>query len=183
MSGIVIRDFSGATSVHMHNGLAYDEDGALLVSQGYCVGQNFTGWTRTAAGDANDTSFQELAAITVPGGLMGLHSAIEITLDWSYTNAAATTKNLSFFWNGVEVIRSSATSLGGAKNFYAVANQGSTSSQTISNSHTYGNAARTTGSADTTSDVVISIRCSWSAASATDTITLLGYKIWHFPAS
>jgi hypothetical protein len=189
MSGFPIRNYSSATAVHYHNGFAYDADGALLVSQGYCIGQQYTGWTRSSTNGVgtNDTDFQTLVTLTIPSGVMGLHSKLVIVADWDVPTLSAGTKTLQMDFGGNNIssptFASGVNSHTNMKAMVEIQNLGSLTSQKISNAITYsttGN-ARIATSVNTATDVSLIFKCKWSANIASETITLIGYSVWHYP--
>ena len=186
MAGLLIRDFTSATSVHYHSGLPYDDDGALLVSQGYCVGQNYTGWTRTSTNGVatNDTDYQTLKTVTLPGGMMGANSKLVIIPDWDYLNSAATkTLAVDFGVTNISAVPATTTVMG--KILIEVQNLNSLVSQKTMNGSSYGLTAnaRIASTENTASAVSIIFKCKWGANIASETITLLGYSIWHYPGA
>lgn len=188
MSGLIIRNFTGATSVNYHNGVPYDVDGALLVSQGMCIAQSYAGWTRSSLNSTvttpADNAYVTIATVTVPAGTMGANSKLVIVTDYDYTNSAST-KTLAVDWGGSNISGPTFTTTGAVKIILEIINKNSRSSQIILNNNSYGTdtVAHLTASKDTASDVAIDFKVKWSAAALTETITLLGYSIWHYPGS
>lgn len=189
MSGMLIRNFTSATSVHYHGGLPYDADGALLVSQGYCIGQNYTGWSRVSENTAADTSYTTIASVTMPAGTMGANSVLRIVPEWDYP-ASASRKLMAVDFGGTNI---SVIDIDGAtlptyrmgKILLEVQNLNSLTTQKTMNGSSYGVSAnaRLSSSINTANAVVIDFKVKWNAAASAETITLLGYSIWHQPGS
>jgi hypothetical protein len=158
---------------------------ALQGSSPKLVAQSYMGWTRTADG-ATDASAGILASPVLPGGTMGLNSKLVIVTDWDVL--AGNTKHLGVNFGG--------TNVGGAftvvsptlsaKILTEIQNLNNLTSQSAINAEQYGRAgaARIAAAIDTSSDVTIDFTGRWSANVAVgQTITLLGYSIYHYPGS
>lgn len=149
------------------------------------VAQKYVGAVLNSVNGAGDTAFTQMAAITVPGGLMGLNSVLNITLDWGYTGSTST-KILTLKWGGAPISQPSTTGAGvtGMKSIIEIANANSMSLQKIQNNNNYGAATRGTDrTSDTSLDVQILLGGQWSLAASGESITLIGYRIWHYPGS
>lgn len=147
------------------------------------VAQSYAGWTRSSTNNVGvlDTDFVALSLVTIPGGLMGSNSVLRITLEWSYINSTSV-KTLALDWGGSNISGPTATTSSGMKSLIEIANKNSLSIQTIQNNNNYGAASRVGDKAvDTSTDAIISMKARWSAGVASETITLIGYSIWHFP--
>jgi hypothetical protein len=157
---------------------------AVIVPIPQCVGQSYAGWSRTSANTtADNTTKVTLASLVVPAGLMGPNSVLRITLDWSYPSSAST-KNLMLDWGGVNISAATATTGTGYKGLIEIANKNSLAIQAIQNNSNYGSASRATDQTqDTSQNVTLDFRCSWGAAANAETITLIGYSVWHYPGS
>lgn len=88
-------------------------------------------------------------------------------------------------WGGSNVSGPTFTTTAALKTIIEIINKNSLSSQIILNNNNYGTdtSAHLTASKDTSGAVVIDFKVKWSAATASETITLLGYSIWHYPGS
>lgn len=147
------------------------------------VAQSYAGWTRSSVNTAGDIDSTVLASIVIPGGLMGANSVLRITLDWSYTNSA-NAKILATDWGGGTISAPSAANSSAMKSLIEIANKNSLRIQTIQNNNNYGSASRLGDTTrDTSGDVLIDIKVKWMAAVASETITLIGYSIWHYPGN
>lgn len=117
---------------------------------------------------------------------MGLKSKLVIVSDWDVL--AANTKHLAVNFGGSNVggaftVVTPTTTL---KVLTEVQNLDSLLSQSAFNSETHGRqaATRIATAIDTSADVVIDFTCRWTANVGTSqTITLVGYSIWHYPGS
>jgi hypothetical protein len=158
---------------------------ALQGSVARCVAQSYIGWTRTADG-ATDASAGVLASPVLPAGTMGLNSKLVIVSDWDVL--AGNTKHLGVNFGG--------TNMGGAftvvsptvnvKLLTEIQNLNSLTSQSASAGEKYERQAnaRLTSAIDTSAAVTIDFTGRWSANVAVgQTITLLGYSIYHYPGS
>lgn len=182
MSGVLIRDYSGATSVHMHNGLPYDVDGALLVSQGYCIGQNYTGWRRDSNGTTDQTP-QTLTQVTLPGSTMNRHGKLVIEQDWEWFSSA-NIKVLAVEFAGWGIQSAWANTTGGSDYRLSIKNAGSLTSQIFTWTTQFGAGARGTTPVDTASDVAIGFKVSWKDGNFPgEYAKLLGYSIWYYPGN
>jgi hypothetical protein len=148
------------------------------------VAQSYAGWPRTSANAAGDASFLTLASVTVPGGTMGPNSKLKITLDYDYPNSAST-KTLALDWGGSNISAPAYTVTAAVKIMLEIINKNSLSSQVILNGNTYttDTSAHLTSNKDTSGDVVIDIKVKWGGATASETITLLGYSVVCYPGS
>ena len=157
---------------------------AILCPLAVLIAQSYAGWTRSSVNAAGDATTVTLASVVVPGGTMGPNSVLRITLDWSYTNSAST-KALATNWGGINISAPTATTSSGYKGLIEIANKNSLSIQTIQNNTNYGSASRVSPdpTIDTSSDVSLDFRANWGAAASGETITLIGYSVWHYPGS
>lgn len=147
------------------------------------IGQSYAGWTRSSANAAGDADYVILTSVTVPGGTMGLNSVLRIVLDWEYTNSVRQ-KTLVLDWGGLSASAPVVSTSSGMKSLTEIANKNSLSIQTIQAHNDYGPATRLPNrTQNTANDVVIDIRTKWDAPVASETITLIGYSIWHYPGS
>lgn len=151
------------------------------------LAQNYTAISRVSENTAADTSFQTLTTRTLPGNTMGLHSKLVIIPEWDY-NASASYKIMSVDFgatniSGIEVNGASLPTYRMGKILLEIQNLGSLAIQKTMNGSSYGISpnARLSSAIDTTQDVVITFKVRWNAATLSETITLVGYSIWHFP--
>lgn len=150
------------------------------------IGQSFSRWTRSSVNAAGDASYTTLASVTVSGGTMGLNSKILITADWSFSQSTSTKyMSADFGSTSVSIITVNSASYPATKIMTDIMNMNSLSIQKTHNTHTYGVAAgpHLASAVPTADDAVIDFKCKWGAAIASETITLLGYSIWHYPGS
>lgn len=187
MSGLLIRNFTGATSVHYHSGIPYDVDGAVLVSQGLCIEQSYAAAIRSSTNGVgtNDTDYQVLATVTVPGGTMGPNSRLEIITNWDYTSSASV-KTLAMDWGGLNVSGPTYSTTASVALRVAIMNANSLTAQKILNGSTFASPSGTahiSATSNTANDVAIDFKVKWGANVASESITLIGYSIWHYPGS
>jgi LDH2 family malate/lactate/ureidoglycolate dehydrogenase len=123
-----------------------------------------------------------LATIVVPAGAMNKNAKLVCVTDWAYTNSASV-KTLSMDWDGQNISGVQATTSSSMKILIEIQNKNSLTSQTIHNSNTYGSAARVSKAANTAGNINIDLKCMWSAAALSETITLLGYSFWCYPGT
>lgn len=188
-----------------HGGLdsvaVFDEDESGQIVQGlisplgdvikipFLVSQSFVPVVRTSQNsiiDPNDdTDYMTLASISVPAGIMGINSRLVLTAYWDYISSASV-KTLAVDWGGSNVAAPTYTTTGGVNNIMEICNAGSLTAQKILNSNTYGSATaavHTSAAKDTSAAVAIDLKCKWSGATLNETITLLGFSIWHYPGN
>lgn len=150
------------------------------------ISQSYSPVTRSSTNGVgtNDTDFQTLASVTVPGGTMNKNGLISVEQDWKYTNSTSI-KTLAMDWGGANVSWGTAGS-GVVRSCYRIAikNTNSLTAQNVFNNTTYGNAAADAAPAiNTANDVLIDHKCKWSANVASEQIILLGYSIWYYPGN
>ena len=156
----------------------------------YKISQVNTAVIRTC-NNLTDASFVTLASIVVPAGMMGINSTIRIVTDWDFTNAladssSANTKTLAVDW-GTSIVSSPtyANPYLSAKLITEIQNAGSLSNQKTMNltTHGPGSTAHVSTTKDTATAITIDIKCKWGAnnTASSQTITLVGYSIYHFP--
>ena len=151
------------------------------------VAQSYAGWTRSSNGVSGDDVYGILQTVTIPGGLMGLNSKISVISEWEYSSST-NTKVMGLNFGATEIAAPSIATLGykSASLLTDIINLNSLASQKTSNAITYSltNNARITTSINTANDSVLSFKCKWGAAGvAAETITLLGYSVWHYPGA
>jgi hypothetical protein len=148
------------------------------------VAQSYAGWTRSSVNGAGDQNYIVVASINVPGGLMGLNSKLVIIPDWD-TPSSTSTKYLSVDFGGQNISAPSATTSVMGKILIEIQNLNSLSSQKTMNGSSYGLStnARLATSVDTSQDATIDFKVKWGTAVAAETLTLLGYSIWHYPGN
>lgn len=149
------------------------------------VAQSYPSASRTSANSAGDATFSVLASVTVPGGLMNLNSKIVIIADWDFP-VSSSTKTLAVDFGGSNISAPAVTTPNRAGKFLLeIQNINSLSIQKTFNAIEYGITpnTRASSSINTGSDVIIDFKCKWGAAVASETITLLGYSIWHYPGA
>ncbi len=151
------------------------------------IGQSYAPTLRTSNNNASaplDTDFVTLASIVVPGGTMGLSSKMVIVADWDCTSSAST-KTFALDFGGANVSAPSATTSVAGKFLIEIQNLNSLSIQKTMNTVVYALTTnpRLSTTVNTAADVLIDFKCKWGASIASDSITLLGYSIWHYPGS
>lgn len=167
------------------DGLISPEGSALKIP--FLISQSGVSVTRTGQNsiiDPNDdTDYVVLATITVPGGTMGINSSLRITVDWGYQSSAIV-KTLAIDWGGNNISGPTFSSSKSAKIYIEIMNVGSLSSQKTLNASTYTSSAgdHVSTTVNTADDVDIDIKCRFSGAT-TETITLIGYSVWHYPGN
>lgn len=151
------------------------------------IGQFYAGWNRSSTNNTGvpDINFVTLTQVLVRGGTMGPNSKLVIISDWDYT-ASNSTKTLAIDFGGINVSWTGISSLPThqmGKILTEVQNLNSLSSQKIMNGSSYGISPnpRISASIDTSLDMSITFKCKWSAGVVAETISLLGYSIWHYP--
>lgn len=149
------------------------------------VGQSYAPASRTSLNGAGDASYAILTSVILPGGIMGLSSKLVITPDWDNPSSP----NIKYFaidFGGASISAPSVTTTIMAKILIEVQNLNSLSSQKTMNGSSYGvsNNARLSSAVDTSQNVSIDFKVKWGAPTTTqETLTLLGYSIWHYPGS
>lgn len=132
-----------------------------------------------ALSHTGNTSETTLATYTMPGGTMGINSAVRITTLWSYTNSA-NFKTLRVKFGGTAYLFTAPTTTANVQAATIVRNRGSLSSQVGFASSAGGSfqstsATATTSSVDTSANVDITFTA--QLASSGETITLEAYTI------
>jgi hypothetical protein len=148
------------------------------------VGQRFAAASRVSTNSAGDANFVALASVTVPAGLMRPNSKLVIISDWDYPSSASV-KSFAVDFGGQNVGQPSITTSAMLKLMTEVQNLNSLFSQKTMNGSSYGvsNSPRIVTSIDTSVAVTIDFKVKWSAAVVSETLTLLGYSIWHYPGT
>ena len=148
------------------------------------VGQRFAAASRVSTNSASDANFVTLASVTVPAGLMRPNSKLVIISDWDYP-LSASVKSFAVDFGGQNVGQPSLTTAVMLKLLTEVQNLNSLFSQKTMNGSSYGvsNSPRIATSVDTSTAVAIDFKVKWSAAAVSETLTLLGYSIWHYPGT
>lgn len=167
------------------------DTGPMPTGAAVLVAQSYMPFTRTSANGVgtNDTEYHVLASITVPAGTMGPNSRLVITFDWDTPTATVRTKTLAVFFGGILVAAPTLDSdVNAHTNVFGtieIKNLNSLASQKVWNGISYGTTSnpRVATTKDTSADVAIDFQCKWDANVASETITLLGYSIWHYPGS
>jgi hypothetical protein len=148
------------------------------------VGQRFAAASRVSTNSASDANFVTLASVTVPAGLMRPNSKLVIISDWDYPSSASV-KSFAVDFGGQNVGQPSITTSTMLKLMTEIQNLNSLFSQKTMNGSSYGvsNSPRIVTSIDTSVAVTIDFKVKWSTAAVSETLTLLGYSIWHYPGS
>lgn len=149
------------------------------------VHQSYAPITRSSTNGiiTNDTDFQTMASIIVPGGTMNYNGKLVIEHDWKHTNSIRQ-KTLRIDWGGAWIAGPVVTTSLRSLFLLAIKNTNSLSSQTLLNSVSYGTVPLdTTAGVDTTQDARIELKCNWDANVASEEIILLGYSIWYYPGN
>ncbi|MEO9060578.1 MAG: hypothetical protein ABI270_00825 [Nitrosospira sp.] len=159
-------------------------DFSLIRTLPTLVAQSFAGWSRSSVNGTSDQSYIVIASIIIPGGLMGLNSKLVIIPDWDILSSTST-KYLSVDFGGQNISAPTATTSVMGKILIEVQNLNSLSSQKTMNGSSYGISSnvRIATSVDTSQDAAIDFKVKWGAAIAAETLTLLGYSIWHYPGN
>lgn len=146
------------------------------------VGQRYNGWTRDSVNGAGDASYTTLATATMPAGLMGRNSKLVIISDWDCPSSASV-KSFAVDFGGTNVGQPSLTTSVMLKLMLEVQNLNSISSQKTMNGSSYGASsnARLSSTVGTSAAVAIDFKVKWADAALSETLTLLGYSIWHYP--
>lgn len=146
------------------------------------IAQSYAPITRTSANAAGDATAAVLATITMPPYVMRKSSKLRLTMDWAYVNSVAT-KTISVLFGGTPIASPSFTTTVATKILTEIVNADSYSAQKVYNSTSYGSTANAhvSGGVDTKAAVAIDLRCAWGAATASETITLLGYTLELIP--
>ena len=147
---------------------------ALLIAQSYAP-------ITRSSDNSTDTTFVTLASVTIPAGTMNPNSEIVIEQDWKYSNSAGV-KVLAVDFGGWNISGPWVTTTARANYRTAIKNLDSYTSQSYFNNQTYGTAtADATTAVDTENVVLVDFKCKWNANVASESITLMGYKVWHSP--
>lgn len=143
--------------------------------------------TLTSSNTAADTTLTTLEEITIPGFLLGRQSSLRFNPIWGIVNSVAT-KNLNIYFytgaTGEHVLASnSATNASIINHLHVTRCLDSYNAQKTSNQTSYGNTGNSllASGITTTSDFNVRFKASWGAATASETITLLGYNIELLP--
>jgi hypothetical protein len=153
------------------------------------IGQTYGSWPRTATntsgGGTGDDVYQNLTTLVIPAGTMGPNSKIVIISDWDYPNSAAN-KILGIDFGITNVCATTASTMVMAKLLIEIQNINSLAVQKTMNGSTYTLSAnaRIASTVDTSAAVTVTFKTKWGAINpALETITLLGYSVWHYPGS
>jgi hypothetical protein len=146
------------------------------------VGQRFAAASRISTNSASDASFVTLASVTVPGALMKPNSKLVIISDWDCPSSASV-KTFAVDFGGQNVGQPSLTTSAMLKLMNEIQNLNSLFSQKTMNGSSYGATGnpRIATSVDTSVAVTIDFKVKWNMAAVSETLTLLGYSIWHYP--
>jgi hypothetical protein len=160
---------------------------AILCPVPVQVAQSYAGWTRSSNGVSGDNVYGILQSVTIPGGLMGPNSKLSIVSEWEYSSST-NTKIMGLNFGATEIGAPSIATNGykSASLLTDIINLNSLTSQKTSNAITFSltNNARIATAINTANDSTVSFKCAWGAAGvASESITLLGYSIWHYPGS
>jgi hypothetical protein len=148
------------------------------------VAQRFAAASRVSTNSASDAGFVTLASVTVPGGLMRSNSKLVIISDWDCPSSASV-KTFAVDFGGQNVGQPSLTTSAMLKLMTEIQNLNSVFSQKTMNGSSYGATGnpRIATSVDTTAAVTIDFKVKWNMATLSETLTLLGYSIWHYPGT
>lgn len=146
------------------------------------VAQKFAASSRTSTNNTSDSSYAILASVTVPGGLMGPNSKLVIISDWDCP-LSPSVKSFAVDFGGQNVGQPSITTFAMLKLMTEIQNLNSLSSQKTMNGSSYGvsASARIATFVDTSTAIPIDFKVKWNTATISETLTLLGYSIWHYP--
>ena len=162
--------------------LQFEDDnmnGAVQISQLY------TGWTRSSVNASGDASFVILTSAIVPGGTMGLNSKLVIIPDWNFPNSVSVKYGaVDFGGQNISGLQLPSGAVEG-EILIGVKNLNSLTSQKTRNGSSYGVSInpRIATAVDTSQDVQIDFKVKWGAAVSGETISLMGYSIYHYPGS
>jgi hypothetical protein len=148
------------------------------------VAQSYAPATRSS-NNSTDTVYATITSVTMPAGTMGSNSKLVIIPEWDVMPTAGTKiAALDFGLASVSgIILSGANQ--NVKPLVEIENLNSLLGQKVLNGSTYQltNSPRLAIGVDTSADVVITFKAKWGANVVGETITLLGYSIWHYPSS
>jgi hypothetical protein len=150
------------------------------------ISQSYSPITRSSD-NSTDTAFQTLYSVTLPGNTMNYNGKLVIEQDWKGTSSS-NAKTLRVDWGGNWITGPTMSTNVNAAFMLAIKNANSLSSQIMLNGTSYSTSdLDTTTSVDTTQDVVIDFKCSWTSnvvgAVGTEKIILRGYSIWYYPGN
>lgn len=148
------------------------------------VAQSFAAVVRSSTNGVvtNDTDYQVIGTVNVTG--MRANSKLVVVSDWDFTNSA-NVKWIATDWGGSNIAAPSYTTNASVKLMIEICNANSLSAQKIMNASTFATAytaAHTSATKDTSGTVAIDFKVKWGANVASETITLVGYSVWHYPA-
>lgn len=148
------------------------------------VGQRYDGWSRASVNGAGDASYTTLASATLPAGTMTPNSKLVIISDWDCPSSASI-KWFAVDFGGTNIGQPSLTTSVMLKLMLEVQNLNSLTAQKTMNGSSYGSSSnpRLSSTIDTSAAVAIDFKVKWSAAASAETLTLLGYSIWHYPGA
>jgi hypothetical protein len=147
------------------------------------LAQRFASASRVSTNSASDAGFVTLASVTVPGGLMKPNSKLVIISDWDCPSSASI-KTFAVDFGGQNVGQPSLTTSAMLKLMMEIQNLNSMFSQKTMNGSSYGATGnpRIASSVDTSAAVTIDFKVRWNTATLSETLTLLGYSILHYPS-
>jgi len=152
---------------------------SLIVAPQY-IGQSYAPVTRLSSNTSADAVWQTMASIPLPA-VMGPNSMIKIVPEWGLPSAG--TKIVRIVFGGSEISAITLTTQIENKFMIEVQNLGSLSQQMTFNGSSYAAStnARISTTVDTSLPQTIDLMAEWTAACVSQTITLRGYSIIHFP--
>jgi hypothetical protein len=147
------------------------------------VAQRFASASRVSTNSASDAGFVTLASVTVPAGLMRSNSKLVIISDWDCPSSASV-KTFAVDFGGQNVGQPSLTTSAMLKLMTEIQNLNSVFSQKTMNGSSYGATSnpRIATSVDTSAAVTIDFKVKWNTATLSETLTLFGYSILHYPS-
>ena len=145
---------------------------------------SFAPASRSSENGANDSAWVALASFRVPGFLMRRNSTLRITNNWAFQKTTST-KIFGIFLNGTSIAGPSTNNnaIETAKYVMEITNANSVSAQIVFNSTGPGNSGNPfiVSGTDTRSSFSLQFSARWSAATLSETITLMGYMIELVP--
>lgn len=161
----------------------------LAVGVPLVLGKSAVAQVRNSANAAGDATFQTLASVLVPGGLLGPNGSLRISTVWSFTNSA-NSKILGTRFGGSLFRSPTLTTTAWFHDYTLITNRNSEASQIGTSSVGTASAVfgGTTGSVitrtvNTTADQLVEFGGYWGGATASEAITLEQYLVELLPAA
>jgi hypothetical protein len=154
-------------------------EGAVNIAPQY-IWQSYIPVTRLSDNTADDQTYMVLASVST-GIIMGANSKISIVAEWGLMTTG--TKTVSITFGGSEISGIPLTTTIENKFLIEIQNLGSLGLQGIFNGSSYAAStnARVSTTIDTSYSQTIEFRVKWGSPALSQTITLRGYSIIHYP--